>query len=166
MPTSAAGCSRRAWWRCAMATRWPCSSAVTSTRGRTWPTCSSTAPRNCRRRSRCATPCRATSRANCRRSWPIAWPTPGGSSSMSTIGFPSSAATFSKRWPWSIATMPSPGSVSLSPEARLALHQQESQPTMQATARLAEAATRRQADRAQFGPGRRHSLHAAGTGRS
>ena len=114
-PSSAPACSRRAWSRCATATGWRCSSAAAGTRARTWPRCSSTAPRSCRRRSRCAMPCRATCRASCRRSWPIAWPMPGGSSSTCTIAFPSRAATFSKRWPWFIATMPSPGSVSCRP---------------------------------------------------
>jgi transposase len=63
----------------------------------------------------CAMPCRATCRASCRPLWPIAWPMPDGSLSMCTIAFPSSAAIFSKRWPWCIATMPVLGSDSSQP---------------------------------------------------
>ena len=52
----------------------------------------------------------------------------------------------------------------LSPEARLRFHQEASGPTMQDAARLADAATGREADRAQFGPRRRDRLHAQALG--
>jgi transposase len=96
---TSAACLLRAWWRCATVSAWPCSSAAAGMQARTLPRCSSTAPRSCRRRSRCAMRCRATCPASCKRLWPIAWPMLGGSLSTSTIVFPSSAATFSKRWP-------------------------------------------------------------------
>ena len=114
--TSAPACTRRAWWRCATATAWPCSSAAAATPGENLAEVLE-APRRgaCRRRSRCAMPCPATCRASCRRSWRIAWPMPGGGSSMSTIASPSRAATCSKRWPWFITTMPWPGSAACRP---------------------------------------------------
>ncbi len=56
-----------------------------------------------------------TCRASCRRSWRIAWPMPGGGSSMSTIDSPSRVATSSRRWPWFTATTPSRGSVGSRP---------------------------------------------------
>ena len=45
----------------------------------------------------------------------IAWPMPVGGSSRSTIVSPSRATTSSNRWPWSIATTPSRGSVGWRP---------------------------------------------------
>ena len=54
----------------------------------------------------------------------------------------------------------------LSPEARLRFHQEASGPTMQDLHDWLDAATGREADRAQFGPRRRDRLHAQALGRA
>jgi transposase len=96
------------WWRCATAARWPCSSVAPSMPARIWPMSCSIAPRSCRRPFRCAMLFPATCPRNSRRSWRIAWPMHAGGLWTCTIGFPSRVAICWKRWPWFIATTPSP----------------------------------------------------------
>ena len=109
---------------------WRCFSAVAGTRARTWRKCSSSARRNWGRRSRCAMRCRGTCPASWRPLWPTAWLMPDGSSWMSMIAFPSSAAPSWRRSQVVYHNDAIARRDGMSAEQRLRFHQAHSQETM------------------------------------
>ena len=96
--------------------------------------------------------------------WRTAWPMAGGSSWMSVDRFPEQCRHLLETLAWSTATMPWPGSNSLSPEARLRFHQEASGPTMHGLHGWLRRQLARSEDRAQFGAGRSDRLHAEALG--